>query len=171
MPVCHPSLFPSPRISSVEWTRPALIRAADLEAPLRQVDREDMNIWHVLLPPIGPPWRCSGSIRARRRGHPPTSSVTSCQPQAFGSPEQPGSPLICNHAQPAGFVVPSFRLHLCPDPAAQRWVCAWTISGTTSAGGVLRLRPQRTTPSITTIPTPGRSPAEILDMRSLPELH
>ena len=37
----------------------------------------------------------------------------------------------------------------------------FTISGTRSAGGVLRLRPMRTMPSIITMPMPGRSPIPI----------
>ena len=37
--------------------------------------------------------------------------------------------------------------------------CGTITHGTSVAGGVLRLRPQRTRPSIITMPTPGRSPS------------
>src|SRR5690606_15304359 len=43
------------------------------------------------------------------------------------------------------------------------------ITGTSVAGGVLRLRWQRTRPSIITMPTPGMSPSRTLSSRSLPD--
>ncbi len=46
---------------------------------------------------------------------------------------------------------------------------AYTTAGTRSAGGVLRLRPAATLPSITTMPTPGMSPKRTDSRRSLPD--
>ena len=43
-----------------------------------------------------------------------------------------------------------------------------STSGTRSAGGVLRLRPQRTMPSIITMPMPGMSPSCTLSSSVLP---
>ena len=45
-----------------------------------------------------------------------------------------------------------------------------TITGTSCAGGVLRLRWHRTIPSIITMPTPGMSPSRMLSSKLLPAL-
>ena len=48
------------------------------------------------------------------------------------------------------------------DRPVSRRQCPATTTGTACAGGVLRLRPQRTRPSIITMPMPGMSPSWML---------